>query len=310
MAIRYERFRFKVRATTEIRLPEYLGSTLRGSLGWALKTCCCVLRSRTCHDCPVYDDCGYAWLFETDRYVGGEAGNVNARPHPFVVEPPVQVIPVISSGQAFQFSLVLLDRAIDYLPVLVHAISIMGESGIGKGRKFGLGRFELESVSDSVSEVYNKEHKVLNTVGNGRMLSIECDHEEIVTDCRIGFLTPFRVKHGNRLHREVPFHLLIRTALRRISALELAYHGVEPDLDYRGLVQRAESVTVRLSSVNWQELFRFSNRQKKKVSLGGLVGESYFAGELSEFIPLLRYCEQVHIGKQTVFGLGAIDVGT
>jgi CRISPR/Cas system endoribonuclease Cas6 (RAMP superfamily) len=43
--------------------------------------------------------------------------------------------------------------------------------------------------------------------------------------------------------------------------------------------------------------------------MGGITGTiTYQAEDLSEFIPLLRYCETVHLGKQTSFGLGRIRI--
>ena len=120
--------------------------------------------------------------------------------------------------------------------------------------------------------------------------------------------TPLRLKQNNRLNLDLPFHVLIRACLRRIAALEEAYGGGEPNLDYRGLVKRAEKITILKSHLRWQQLFRWSNRQRKKVSLSGLGGTNTYQGDLEEFMPILRYCEQVNIGKQTVFGLGKIGV--
>jgi CRISPR/Cas system endoribonuclease Cas6 (RAMP superfamily) len=40
--------------------------------------------------------------------------------------------------------------------------------------------------------------------------------------------------------------------------------------------------------------------------MGGMTGEIVYEGNLAEFMGLLRFCEQVHIGKQTTFGLGRI----
>lgn len=93
-----------------------------------------------------------------------------------------------------------------------------------------------------------------------------------------------------------------------MSALEDAYGSGEPVLDYRGLVQRAEKVETIRSTIRWKELYRYSNRQKKKVSLSGLSGNISYRGDLSEFIPVVRYGAAVNLGKQTVFGLGKVEL--
>ncbi|OPY93315.1 MAG: hypothetical protein A4E73_00247 [Syntrophaceae bacterium PtaU1.Bin231] len=38
--------------------------------------------------------------------------------------------------------------------------------------------------------------------------------------------------------------------------------------------------------------------------MGGLLGEIQYEGSIGEFLPLLRFCEEVNLGKQTSFGLG------
>jgi hypothetical protein len=38
--------------------------------------------------------------------------------------------------------------------------------------------------------------------------------------------------------------------------------------------------------------------------MGGLQGKLIYEGELAEFLPLQKYCEVAHLGKQKVFGLG------
>ena len=93
--------------------------------------------------------------------------------------------------------------------------------------------------------------------------------------------------------------------------MEIAYSQEgrgEPALDYSGLARRAESIHLKQSNLRWRELKRYSNRQQQKVSLSGLVGSSTYEGELAEFVPILKYISQVHIGKQTLFGLGKIEI--
>jgi hypothetical protein len=41
--------------------------------------------------------------------------------------------------------------------------------------------------------------------------------------------------------------------------------------------------------------------------MGGLLGDITYCGDLTEFIPLIEACSKVHIGKNTVFGLGGFD---
>ena len=42
--------------------------------------------------------------------------------------------------------------------------------------------------------------------------------------------------------------------------------------------------------------------------MGGMVGEVTYADVPSEYLPILSFCQEVHLGKQTTFGLGKITV--
>ena len=149
MAITAHTYRFTCRLKTDALLPGYLGSTLRGSLGWALKRLSCPLSRQVCKDCRLWGQCAYAWFFETEMYRDGESRSSNARPHPFILQPGVVTIGRSSPGSRFQFSLQLLDRANELLPQIVYAVKMMGRSGIGSGRKQGLGRLWLNRLSQA-----------------------------------------------------------------------------------------------------------------------------------------------------------------
>src|SRR5262245_56634986 len=68
----------------------------------------------------------------------------------------------------------------------------------------------------------------------------------------------------------------------------------------------AAGVRVTRARLGWRDLARYSNRQRRTVSLGGFVGELEVEGDLEPFLPLLQMAEQVHVGKGATFGLGRI----
>jgi hypothetical protein len=308
MSIKAQRYTFHCRFTSEARLPGYLGSTLRGAMGWGLKKTSCALRRQRCATCLLREQCAYAWIFETEKYRAGDGRGVNARPHPFVLQPAENVAGTKQVGDGLTFSLLLLNRANELLPQIVYAVRLMGESGVGSGRRYGLGRFKNGQITAGDQIIHEESDEILHHVENINKISLESRWNKNIYSLQITLQTPLRLKQNNRLNLDLPFHVLIRACLRRIAALEEAYGGGEPDLDYRGLVQRADQVQVQESHIRWKQLFRWSNRQRKKVSLSGLGGSIIYSGELTEFMPILRYCEQVNIGKQTVFGLGRLKL--
>jgi CRISPR/Cas system endoribonuclease Cas6 (RAMP superfamily) len=94
--------------------------------------------------------------------------------------------------------------------------------------------------------------------------------------------------------------------LRRISSLFNYYGDGEPDLDYRGLVRRAEDVRIANSNLKWFDWRRYSNRQDQAMLMGGIVGSVTYMGQIEEYMPLINFCSKIHLGKQTSFGLGKI----
>jgi hypothetical protein len=80
------RFRFRMRALGEIRLPVYPGSAWRGLLGHGLRRTACVTRAPTCDGCLLIQACVYAQLFETPPPPGLELPGFSAVPHPFVLD--------------------------------------------------------------------------------------------------------------------------------------------------------------------------------------------------------------------------------
>ena len=308
MAIPLQRYTFHGRWTSEARLPEYLGSALRGAFGWALKKSSCALRNQECATCILRQRCAYAWVFETERYTDSADGNVNARPHPFVLQPGANTAGTQQAGTPWEFSLLLIGQGIDFLPHIVYSVQQMGEAGIGAATRQGFGRFTLERILADDAPVFTGDTGRLDHRQEPATLALAEPPTEPVHALRVTLHTPLRLKQANALQRDMPFHGLIRAALRRISALETAYGQGEPPLDYRGLVHDAERVETEVSTLCWQDLKRYSNRQQQKVSLSGLAGTVVYRGDLNEFVPLLEYAGRTNLGKQTGFGLGQMTM--
>jgi len=89
------RFDITLRALERTVLPPYLGSTLRGALGHALKDAACVVEHRDCRRCPLQDTCAYPYLFETPVPLDiRELRGQTHAPLPFLIEPPLVENPV------------------------------------------------------------------------------------------------------------------------------------------------------------------------------------------------------------------------
>jgi hypothetical protein len=153
-------------------LPAFLGSTLRGAFGHALKETVCIMPHRDCTRCMVADRCTYTYLFETQPPSDAEQLSGQQQvPHPYILTPPYSTRPIqrvwkIPSrqgenkpvavreaalepastlfplqerrnyriGDQLTFQLLLMGRANESLPYVVYAISEMGRRGLGVSR--------------------------------------------------------------------------------------------------------------------------------------------------------------------------------
>ncbi len=306
-------YQFHCQFTAPAVLPEFKGSTLRGAFGHSLKQVVCALRRQQCPTCLLNATCAYAFIFEAEKLPAEKSADkarIATRPHPYVLAPPLTSQQSFAVGDGFAFDLTLFGRANDYLPHLVYAVERMGDSGLGKGagEDKGQGRFRLLAMRSGGATLYDGERRVITAGPPPPRLQLDDPPPIPVPALTLRLITPLRLKHHNHLQAELPFHLLVRAALRRISTLAETYGSGEPDLDYRGLTRRAEQVTTQHSACRWLDLRRYSNRQQSGMLIGGVLGSIRYQGELAEFLPLLRFCEQTHLGKQTAFGLGRIEV--
>lgn len=295
----------------EAILPPYKGSTFRGLFGHALRKVVCVLKTGDCAACMLNGKCLYAQVFETPAGRLGEGKlRLAAPPHPYVIEPPPDTQTRYSMGDAFDFTLLLFGRFNESLPYFIFAFEQMGQMGAGQRINGHRPRFVLEKVTANGAEIYSGLTRKIQGDHVTENMVLTATHSNPVQRLEINLLTPLRLKYLNELETALPFHVLIRAALRRVSSLIAAYGDGEPTLDYRGLVRRAQEIAIEESHLHWFDWRRWSNRQDQEMLMGGLIGTIAYSGDLTEFIPLLLLCETLHLGKQTAFGLGKIKIST
>jgi len=83
------RYELSLQARQSASLPAFLGSTLRGAFGHALKEAVCTMSHRDCRNCLVSDRCIYPYLFETPAPADlPQLRGQQQAPHPFILAPP------------------------------------------------------------------------------------------------------------------------------------------------------------------------------------------------------------------------------
>lgn len=297
------------RFESNANLPYFKGSTFRGLFGHALKKVVCALKRQECSQCLLKQRCVYALVFETSACLEfPKNSKINALPHPFVIEPPLTNETNFPEGSAFDFNLLLFGEVNRSLPYFIYAIDRMGNIGIGKKIDGKRGRFSLREVKFGRKTIYSALDQKLNASDMAQPLSLAEIKKQTNGKSRLKIIleTPLRIKFENRLKADLPFHVLVRAMLRRCASLLDCYGDGEPALDYRGLVKRADEMSVVEADLKWFDWKRYSHRQDKSMLMGGMTGSVIYGGDVGEFIPLIDFCAEVHVGKQTAFGLGKI----
>ncbi|WP_027365622.1 CRISPR system precrRNA processing endoribonuclease RAMP protein Cas6 [Desulfotruncus alcoholivorax] len=294
-------------------LPPYKGSTLRGGFGNAFRRIACAQRAQECLSCLLKINCPYAYIFETAPPPDADVlRNYAAVSKPFIIEPPLETKTYYAPGEVLYMNLLLFGRAIEYLPYFIVVFRELGEMGIGKGRNpYRLAK--VAAVNDLGGErkiIYSGENELVHNVDltiNG--LDVLNSSDDLVHDeVTVVFQTMTRLKYNGNFVGQILFHVLIRNLLRRLSSIYYFHHDIKQVGDFQDLIKRAEAVRIVSEDTKWVDWERYSSRQDTRMNLGGLVGKVTYAGDLSEFWPLLILGQWTHVGKAVTFGMGKYEV--
>ena len=301
------RYRFQFTVTSPIRLPDWSGSLLRGAFGHALRRLSCMLRQPECTDCPLLSTCPFPAIFAPPA-VEHEMLNISRQPPaPYLIEPEKWGACQLQTGETLQFDMVLMGRALHELPLITQAWKNAAEHGLGPGDGTAELReiFYLPPEKQPVS-IYNPENKRLAEVP---LQPVICPPVERISEITLRFISPLRLQengHALNAARLTPGKLLM-AAVRRVALMHNLYGNGTPDWDFKALAQQAASVEGE-KDLHWQDWTRRSARQKQTMQLGGVMGDWKLRGDLQPFWAALHLGTWLHVGKETVFGLGRYEL--
>jgi hypothetical protein len=124
----------------------------------------------------------------------------------------------------------------------------------------------------------------------------------------IRFLTPTELKSGARIVERPEFAILFARARDRVSTLRAAYGPGPLEIDFAGMAERAGRVRMTLCETRHTRVERHSKGTGQRHPMGGFTGRAEYEGELGEFLPILRAAQWTGVGRQTVWGNGALSV--
>lgn len=255
--------------------PYFIGSQVRGALGYSLKKVTCINPSYTCEGCFATTNCLYYDFYEKRNEF-----------HKYRLDFQL-------GKDYYDFSLYLYYKTTEKLPYIISALYMMlTQNGLGKDRiKY---------------EIFNMYINDISCINNGQInLPRNCikkfEIDNICQNVVLKLVTPLRIKKDNKFIRSDDLELkdIINSIYQRqMKLLERDYQRFPYEI-------KGEIVNKNL---NYKELTRLSNRQKTTMNFGGIIGEIEIDNISKECFEVLKLGELIGVGKQTVFGLGKIEL--
>lgn len=298
------RYRYTFRMQDDVRLPEYAGSLLRGQFGASLRRTTCLTGEPACKGCALLPTCPYPEIFESPPPGEHRLQRFSQVPNPYVIEPPAFGTRSISAGNDLVFDMVLVGRAIERLPLIVHALQRALGHGLGRERAHGMLAGLAAQTPEGWVEIWDSACGRIEP-HEARLAMPEFAHVESAT---LHIETPLRLQnqgHPLGIDKLTP-RALVTNLLRRATLLLELHNGNPPLVDEpsaKSLARHAETLRDE-RRLRWQDWSRYSSRQKQEMTLGGAVGEWILRGDLAPVLPLLWLGQWLHAGKNATMGMG------
>ena len=101
----------------------------------------------------------------------------------------------------------------------------------------------------------------------------------------------------------ISFLLLFRAILNRLCLLASIYGGTFR-IDRQILEKGAALIKTYNNRLHDASFITFSRTDMKKKNYHGLIGEVGYEGDLSQFLPYVNVGSLLHVGRNTVMGMG------
>lgn len=295
------RYRFRFIITRAFKTPVYSGSMLRGAFGHALKDICCITRQSACQQCSLYNDCLYPAVFEAPPQQH-QLQKFSQIPNPYVIEPALTKKLNYQANDCFEFTMILTGIALKQLPLIILAWKRAFECGLTTNKGTG-------KLLDVALVTANNDHQVIfhqddeNIKEHDRQLILPVEKE--LNELSLIFITPLRIQRKSKPIQadNLTVRDLMVTLARRVNLVN-EFHNQTTFIDnFTALIAAVENIDMS-TQLYWKDWTRYSNRQKQKMTLGGLMGKITITGKLAPFIPILYMGQWLHFGKNATFGMG------
>ena len=300
------RLHLEFRVNSQIGLPDYAGSMLRGAFGGALRRTACMTREKDCKACPLYQSCPYTQIFEKPAPAQHSLQLFSAIPNGYIIEPSAWGERVYQRGETLAFSMVLVGQVRQHLPLIIYAWQQAFSYGVGRGTA-ELTRVYSQS-NESTIEIYDLKNNSVASIQEQKV--VMSAQPKAAQDICLHFHSPLRLqKNGKALSASsVTPNTLIKAIARRVHLMLEFHTGYQLINDFsqlNGHIQAIEnSEQASDKQLQWHDWTRYSSRQKTTMQFGGLMGLWQLHQVSPALMHLIELGAQLHIGKETTFGMG------
>ena len=198
------------------------------------------------------------------------------------------------------FDFYLFDTAVKRTPYVLSSICRLFT-------KVGLGSYKVTTNDFKlfINDELVCDHKIANDISLSTAYVRSFDENTLKkpsNSLEIFLKTPLRIKHQNQL---VKNGLTLEMILNSIHKRKISL-SAEQEQNYKLAFQPCYELLSE--KLHFEELTRKSQRQKTKMQLGGVMGLMKIKNLDEQSYALLKLGELLAVGKQTVFGLGQIEV--
>jgi hypothetical protein len=281
------RYQITLRVEKGGTLPGFVGSAIRGAIGWGLWEQNCLNPEQkpfTCHRqcrCIV----GRMWLPNV-RFPEGYGRRYNNPPKPFLVQTGFDVAPQrYREGDLLSFNISIVGKVLSaeffshILPAIEQAMTNVG----------------TEKLAFSIHAIERHTLKLPQFDTN--------DDQPLLT---MSLITPLSIFERDALAAELRFGLIIKHALERLRNLAYLYCRADwvDDDTLLAFVARADSqVQLHDQHINAYKIFR----EADKEPVDGWQGTVRYRGDWQTWLPVLQLAEWVNLGKLADMGFGRVN---
>lgn len=223
------------------------------------------------------------------------------KPNPLIIEADNLENLYTNKGDTIEFSFVLIGNACEFAKEVITAVSLMLQGNIAGN----INCFELVSAENYYTkEVYFERGQFLEEIKVWEWSDnpVDIDGEQ---DVIIKFTQPVQIKLESKILKDnLPFYVLIKSILGRLTLLCSAYGKEDFSVDVEKLIEKAKEVKVKNSSLKSCRFDVYSRTTDEKISMNAMTGSITYSGNMQMFLPYINIGSVLHVGNQTTKGLG------